>query len=53
MKRAIPAVLLLALFSLPALAIPEGWHESLEDGKKAARVSGKPILVVTAWKPKV
>ena len=52
MKRVIPFALLLALLSLPALAVPDGWHGTLDEGKKAARVSGKPILVVTAWKPK-
>ena len=38
------------LFAVPALSSPEGWMRSLEDGQKAARQSGKPILVVTAWK---
>lgn len=33
-----------------ATAAPEGWHTSLKDGLKAARKSGKPLLVVTAWK---
>ncbi|MHC4913390.1 MAG: hypothetical protein ACYTE5_10415 [Planctomycetota bacterium] len=33
-----------------ALAAPEGWHKSLEDGTKAAKRSGKPILVITTWR---
>jgi hypothetical protein len=33
-----------------ALAAPDGWHRTLEDGQEAARRSGKPILVVTAWR---
>ena len=28
----------------------EGWHRSPDDAVKAARKSGKPILVVTCWK---
>ena len=32
-----------------AAAAPEGWHGSLEKGLDAARRSGKPLLVVTAW----
>jgi hypothetical protein len=35
---------------VPASAIPEGWHTSLDDGLEAAKKSGKPLLVVTGWK---
>ena len=38
------------LFAAPMLAAPEGWLGKFEEGQKAARRSGKPILVVTAWK---
>ena len=38
------------LLAAPALAAPDGWLTKLEDGQKAAKRSGKPILVVTAWK---
>lgn len=38
------------LFAAPVLSAPEGWLGKLEEGQKAARQSGKPILVVTAWK---
>ena len=36
-----------------AQARPEGWHGSMEDGLKAAKKSGKPLLVVTVWKEKL
>ena len=50
-SAALLALLTAILFTAPsALAAPEGWHKSLEDGQKAARGSGKPILVVTAWR---
>jgi len=43
-----------AILAAPlALAAPDGWHDRLEDGLDAARRSGKPVLVVTAWKPNV
>lgn len=46
-----PTVFALAasLPALPALASPEGWHRTLDDGLKAAKKSGKPVLMVTAW----
>ena len=56
MKRTTLIVITLALTALTAhtaTAVPEGWHKNLEDGKKAARLSGKPILVVTAWAPNI
>ena len=49
--RRLPTVLLL-LFAAPALAA-DGWHDSRDEGLAAARQSGKPVLVVTAWKEKV
>jgi hypothetical protein len=33
--------------------IPDGWHSSLKDGAAAAKRTGKPVLVVTAWSPGV
>ena len=38
------------LLATVAHAAPDGWHTSLKDGVAAARKSGKPLLVVTAWK---
>ena len=43
----------LALLAGTAHARPDGWHKSMEDGLMAAKKSGKPLLVVTAWKEKV
>ena len=40
----------LLLFSLAASAAPEGWHKNLDEARKAARKSGKPIFVATIWK---
>ena len=37
------------LLSSGVLAAPEGWHSKLEDGLKAAKKSGKPVLVITTW----
>ena len=34
-------------------AAPDGWHRARKDGADAARKSGKPVLVVTAWGPGV
>jgi len=28
---------------------PDGWHKTMQAGVDAARRSGKPVLVVTAW----
>lgn len=55
MRSAISTAVVAAvlLTAAAALAVPDGWHKKLEDGQKAARKSGKPILVVTAWKPNV
>ncbi len=33
-----------------ALAAPDAWHKTMKDGVAAAGKSGKPVLVVTAWK---
>ena len=51
MRRLLPLALLLGL-AAPALAA-DGWHRTREDGLEAAKQSGKPVLVVTAWKEKV
>ena len=46
------AALTLAL-GTSANAAPDGWHTSLKDGLEASAKSGKPLLLVTAWKEKV
>lgn len=43
-------ILGVTLLAWPAAAQPEGWHGSLEEGVEAAAKSGKPILLITAWK---
>lgn len=50
--RLIVCALALILAAAPASAA-DGWHTSLKAGIKAAKQSGKAILYVTAWKPKV
>ena len=50
-----PALFVLVLVGLGLIApttsaAPEGWHKSLKDGVEAAGKSGKPILMITAWK---
>ena len=43
--------LALGLLAAPSSAgAPEGWHSSLKDGVEAAAKSGKPILLITAWR---
>lgn len=44
--------LALVLFALaaPTSAAPDGWHGSLKDGIEASAKSGKPMLLITAWK---
>ena len=42
-------LLVLGLAAAPALAV-DGWHKSMKDGQEAQHKSGKPMLVVTAWK---
>jgi hypothetical protein len=37
------------LAAAAAAAAPAGWHGNLADGQAAAKRSGKPLLVVTAW----
>ncbi|MHC4471796.1 MAG: hypothetical protein ACYTDY_02525 [Planctomycetota bacterium] len=53
MRRLHPVAAILCAAALLATsgghAAPEGWHKSLEDGLKAARRSGKPVLVITTW----
>jgi hypothetical protein len=41
--------LLAVLAAMLAFSGPKGWHASLEEGVAAAKKSGKPVLVVTAW----
>jgi hypothetical protein len=47
------ALLLPFLLAGAALAAPDGWHTSIDDGVDAAKKSGKPVLVVTIWPPDV
>jgi hypothetical protein len=45
--------IILAALLAPTLAFAaswETWHQNIEAGRKAARKSGKPILVITTWK---
>jgi hypothetical protein len=49
----VPGLFLAALLAVPALAAPAGWHATMDDGLEAAAGSGRPVLVVTAWKEKV
>jgi len=44
------ALLGLGLLATSSPAAPEGWHTTLKDGVAAAQKSGKPILMITAWK---
>ena len=52
--RPFPCVFFLALMLAAcggqADAAPDGWHGSLKDGIEASAKSGKPMLVITAWK---
>ena len=43
------AALIVPLLAAAAPAAPEGWLRTMEDGVAAAKGSGKPVLVVTAW----
>lgn len=47
------AALAVALLAASVLAAPDGWHMSIKEGLEASGKSGKPLLVVTAWKEKV
>ena len=51
MRNTAMTAAIIGAFLVPAalLAAPEGWHKNLEDGRKGARRSGKPILVITTW----
>jgi hypothetical protein len=44
------ALAVVALQAGTAFAGDQTWHKNLEDGVAAAEKSGKPLLVVTAWK---
>ena len=52
MFRPAPTVLAatLALGAAVAWAGDRTWHPDLDTGLDTARKSGKPVLVVTAWK---
>lgn len=41
--------LTLAFALLASGAFAQTWHKTLEDGKKAAAKSGRPVLLVTLW----
>ena len=54
MKASILAPLaVVALFAAVAAGQDATKSPNLEDGLKAARKSGKPLLVITSWKPGV
>ena len=38
-----------AIAAATFLWVPPGWHATLDAGLGAAKKSGKPLLVVTAW----
>ena len=51
MKASISAALaVVALLAAAAVAEDPVKSSNLEDGMKAARKSGKPVLVITTWK---
>lgn len=47
------AALLLLSTSAAFSEAPDGWHRSLDKGLEAAKKSGKPLLLITAWKRKL
>lgn len=49
MLSAAVAALLLVPATLAQAAPPDGWHGSLDKGLEAAKKSGKPLLLITAW----
>ena len=51
MRNTLMTAAIIGAFLFPAglLATPEAWHKNLEDGRKGAGKSGKPILVITTW----
>lgn len=51
--RRLLSLLFPLLFVAHAALAAEGWHGSRDEGLAAAQQSGKPVLVVTAWKEKV
>ena len=52
MRNTIIVAALAAVILAPAaiLAAPTAWHQNIEEGRKAAKKSGKPLLVITTWK---
>ena len=45
------ALTLAVLAPLAALGASwDSWHRNIEEGQKAAKASGKPLLVITTWK---
>ena len=44
-----PFPLLATIAAATLFATPEAWHATLDAGIAAAKKSGKPLLVVTAW----
>jgi hypothetical protein len=53
MRNRIVAAAVAAALLVPLLAHAaawDTWHPNLEAGRKAAKASGKPLLVITTWK---
>lgn len=51
-RRLVAPVLALCVLAAGALAQDlSTWNRKLDDGLKAAKKSGKPVLFVTNWKP--
>jgi hypothetical protein len=48
--RLAPLVFLGLLLGAGEALAADGWHADLEAGLSAAAKSGRPVLVVTAWK---
>jgi len=49
--RRLAGIVLAALLAATAFAgdVFEGWHRNPEDGRAAARRSGRPVFLVTLW----
>ena len=49
--RRLSGILLAVLVAATALAgdVFEGWHRTPEEGRTAARKSGRPVFLVTLW----
>ena len=47
------ATVVAGVLATGAGADDDAWHRTLDDGLKAGKKSGRPLLVVTIWKPDV